>query len=204
MSAPPGDNGIDTNSVISQSSGAAYRQMGDVFAVRYISRGSSEDSGDLTHGEAAGILAGGLALMPVQHVRLSPWQPTGDLGTSDGKAAGALSASVGFPTGVNVWCDLEGVDTSSSAADVTAYADNWAAAVTAAGYVPGLYVGANSGLTADQLGSLNFQHYWKSFSTVPTVTGRGYQLIQSANSQSVDNDKTQNDDKGGSVIWLHP
>lgn len=175
-----------------------------MFALRYLSRGNAELQGDLTHDEAAAILTAGLAVMPVQHVRYPGWQATGDLGTSDGKAAGTLSAGIGLPKGIVVWCDLEGVSTTSTSGDAAAYANNWAAAVSAAGYLPGLYVGYDSRLTADQLGSLSFQHFWKSLSDVPSPTGRGYQLFQSANSQHVDNDVTKNDAKNGMVVWVRP
>ncbi len=125
------------------------------------------------------------------------------LGTTYGSTAAVHSKEIGFPGGVNVWLDLEGVSQQSSAQDVIAYCNAWSDAVTSQGYVPGLYVGANSGFTGDQLASLKCTHYWNSLSNVPDVTGRGYQLIQTAGSSGEDN-TTQNDQKGDAVLWLHP
>jgi hypothetical protein len=78
--------------------------------------------------------------------------------------------------------------------------------VSANDFVPGVYIGANSGLNADQLSNLKFSHFWKSESTVPPVPGRGYQLIQTGAVNvlgiSIDPDTTQNDEKGEAVQWL--
>ena len=75
------------------------------------------------------------------------------------------------------------------------------------GFIPGIYVGANCILSGNQLYSdLKFQHYWKSLSNVPTIPNRGYQLIQSKGATvygvNIDNDTTQNDEQGDSMIWL--
>ena len=114
---------------------------------------------------------------------------------------------MGFPTGVNVWCDLEGAGSAASAQDVIDYCAAWFAAVDAAEFVPGLYVGSAAVLTGPQLYSLPFEHYWKSQSRVPDVPTRGYALIQlfpsvNANGIGIDVDFTQNDNEGGRVQWL--
>lgn len=38
--------------------------------------------------------------------------------------------------------------------------------------------------------------------TVPAIPGRGYQMIQSLNNGTIDDDKTQNDEQGDAVLWL--
>ena len=145
--------------------------------------------------------------MIAQHVLLAGWHPTGALGTQYGTRAAAHAAEIGVPAGVNVFLDLEGIPTKTDPQLVIDYSNNWYDAVLAQGYVPGLYVGADSILTADQLANLKFKNFWKSPSTVPTVTGRGYQMIQSLAAPNyglkhVDNDVTQNDIQGGTAQWL--
>jgi hypothetical protein len=157
--------------------------------------------------EATGILVSGLALMPVQHVRSPGWSPTQNLGQQDGQNAAQNAQVVGFPAGVSVWCDLEGVDRATPARNVIDYCEAWHEGVRAAGYVPGLYVGAGAVLTGRQLLDLSFQHYWRSQSRVPDIPTRGYQLIQlfpsiEINGVGVDIDIAQNDQEGGQAQWL--
>ena len=71
------------------------------------------------------ILNVGLALMPVQHVARAGWSPTKSLGTTYGRNAAAHVREVGFPPGINVWLDLEGVKSSSSHATVIDYCNAW-------------------------------------------------------------------------------
>ena len=205
-SAAPGLLGFDCNTVVTTPVVQQFRSQGYSFCVRYLSR-TSQGSNDLSASEAEVILSAGLALMPVQHVRQPGWQPTGDLGKQDGDAAARNAGAIGFPAGVNVWCDLEGVKPGTSAQDVTNYCNAWFTEVANAGYIPGLYVGAGCVLDEHQLFSLKFQHYWRSQSNVPNVGSRGYQLIQlfpelNKNGIGIDIDVTQNDYKSGQVQWL--
>lgn len=209
MPAAPGLKGFDTNTVLSLSTAQQFVNDGYAFCARYLSRNSSQGSGDLSAAEATNILNAGLSLIAVQHVAAEGWVPTAALGTQYGTNAAANAASVGLPKGMNIWCDLEGVAAGTSAQTVIDYCQAWYAAASAGGYVPGLYVGANAILTGDQLYyNLSFQHYWKSLSRVPDITVRGYQLVQSAtttvNGVSIDGDTTQTDNSGGNVLWLAP
>lgn len=207
--APAGAPGFDADTVITAATAQEFYSQGYRFCVRYLTRSNTESSCDLTAQEAANILAGGLALMPVQHVRSVGWLPTADLGSQDGTEAATNAGTVGFPAGVSVWCDLEGVGSSATAADVTAYCNAWYAAVTLAGYIPGLYVGTSVVLTAQQLYDLPFRSYWKSASNVPEIPVRGYQMVQTldqnlVNGIGIDRDVTQTDNLGGQVQWLAP
>ncbi len=110
---------------------------------------------------------------------------------------------------MNIWCDLEGVDTGTASSIVIDYCQAWYKAVAADGYVPGLYVGANCVLSLQQLYSnLSYKHCWKSMSYVPMVATRGYQLIQvpetTVNCIGIDSDSIQSDNLRGNVIWLTP
>jgi hypothetical protein len=164
--APPSLLGFDSDSIVSAALAQQFCSEGYKFCLRYFSLGGQESPQDLSTQEATDILDSGLALMPVQHVRKAGWLPNGTLGQQYGQDAAANAQSVGFPSGINVWCDLEGAGSAASAHDVIDYCAAWFAAVYAAGYVPGLYVGSAEVLTGPQLYSLPFQHYWRSQSSV--------------------------------------
>ncbi len=205
--AAPNLSGFDTDTVINAQQAAAFITAGYSFCIRYLSLSNGQNTNDLSFNEASVILNAGLALSAVQHVLNPGWVPSTSLGTTYGTNAAANAASIGLPQGMNLWCDLEGVATGTSAQQVIDYCNSWYNSVAAAGYVPGIYVGANCILTGSQLyEDLSFQHYWKSLSNVPEIPNRGYQMIQTLGSPvsgvSIDNDATQNDQKGGAVIWL--
>lgn len=206
QSAPSGRVGFDTDTKLDLATAKLFRQSGYDFCLRYLSL-DNESSYDLDYDEAQAILNAGLALMPVQHVRYAGWMPDAALGTQTGKTAANNAVQVGCPIKVNVWLDLEGISASAMAADVIAYCNSWFDAVAEVGYLPGLYVGANSILDGQQLYSrLKFQHYWHSLSIVPNVAVRGYQMIQSDGSTvhgiGIDKNMTQADADRGQVQWL--
>jgi len=206
QSAPSGRVGFDTDTKLDLATAKLFRQSGYDFCLRYISLGD-ENSYDLDHDEAQDILNAGLALMPVQHVRYAGWLPNASLGTQTGKTAADNAVQVGFPSKVNVWLDLEGISSAAAATDVIAYCNSWYDAVAQVGYLPGLYVGANSILDSQQLySSLKFQHYWHSLSIVPNVAVRGYQMIQTdggtVHGVGIDKNVTQADTDRGQVQWL--
>ncbi|MGH6871963.1 MAG: glycoside hydrolase domain-containing protein [Rhizomicrobium sp.] len=204
VGAPPGTIGFDCDFTLTASDVAGYVSQGYKFCIRYITRAQpTEQSGDLTTSEANTILNGGLALMAVQHVAASPWNPTGPLGTQYGNNAVSCAQEVGLPPGMNLWVDLEGVASGTSSQDVIDYCNAWAAPVAAAGYVPGLYVGADAILNSDELyWDISYQHYWRSGSSVPDVAVRGYQLFQRIGGGDIDQDATKTDNLGGTVLWL--
>lgn len=211
--APPGLKGFDANTTITSSIAQAFAGKGYRFCVRYVGR-TAMASHDLTSQEAKTILENGLALMIVQHVLNPGWSPTADLGSQYGANAAKFSKEIGVPPGVNVWCDLECVAGSSMSADVAAYCNAWYDEVAASGYVPGLYVGDQPGLSASQLfNKLKFQHYWGAYNLnsdqVPAV--RGLQLKQKVGAggtigglttETYDDDFTMNDALGGTALWL--
>jgi hypothetical protein len=202
----PSAQGFDSNTIIDAATARRFFNEGYQFCLRYVSR-MEESANDLTAHEAIDILNSGLALMPVQHVRNPGWSPSEALGREDGENAVSNARGIGFPEGVNIWCDLEGVNNTAEETDVIAYCHAWYGAVFAAGYIPGIYVGANTLLSAEQLYALPFQHYWKSQSNVPEIPIRGYQLVQlfpgiTVNGINIDRDVTQNDNEGGQAQWL--
>ncbi len=204
--APQGLMGFDCDFTLTQQDVASYVSQGYKFCIRYLTRAApTEQPGDLTNDEANTILAGGLALMAVQHVAASPWTPSQSLGAQYGDNAVACAKEVGLPPGMNIWLDLEGVAAGTDAQTVIDYCNAWAAQVAGAGYVPGLYVGAGAILDSDELyWDLQFQHYWRSGSDVPDVAIRGYQLFQRIppGGSDIDQDATKTDSLGGTVLWL--
>jgi hypothetical protein len=208
QNAAPNLLGFDTDTVVSASQAAYFKSKGYSFCIRYLSRNSPQQSGDLCFNEANDILNSGLALSAIQHVSSPGWIPTRRLGTTYGKNAASNAQSLGLPLGMNIWCDLEGVASGTSPNDIIAYCNEWYDAVCNVGYIPGIYVGANCVLTGEELyDNLLFAHYWQSLSNVPAIPTRGYQLVQSLEEDlidglSIDNDTTQNDELGNSMIWL--
>jgi hypothetical protein len=212
QTAPAGLRGFDANTPISASTAAAFWNAGYRFCLRYVGR-TQMASYDLTTSEAQVLLAQGFGLMPVQHVLNPGWAPTQSLGEQYGANAAKFAQQIGFPPGVNVWCDLECVADDAKASDVVAYCNAWYTGVADAGYVPGVYVGYQPGLTGSQLYSnLKFSHYWAAYNVDgdSKPTPRGWQMVQSEGSgtvggvstESYDADKTYVDGKGGAVLWL--
>lgn len=202
---PPPLQGFDTDSVLDEKMVLEFVSRHYGFCLRYLSHEDNASKGDLSADEALLIRQHGLGLMLVQHVRFYPWSPTGALGKEYGQYAVAHAQTVGIPHGVSVWMDLENVNIKSAAQAVIDYCNAWFLAVKDAGYSPGLYVGANSGLSGEQLYQLPFQAYWKSISSVPDIPGRGYQMVQSIPPKAVssklpiaiDSNYATTDNKGG-------
>ena len=80
--------------------------------------------------------------------------------------------ALGIPSGVTIWLDVEGV---TQRPDVQI--NTWAAAMRAAGYDPGAYVGAQSLLTAADWTALAVDRYCRSCSYVPEPS-EGFCLLQ--------------------------
>lgn len=202
------NKGFDTNTKIDTLSKASTLiSNGYSFCIRYLSR-YSEQSGDLDNPEASTILFAGLALMAVQHCESGSWIAGASKGTTYGANAAVNAQNIGLPKGVTIWLDLEEVSSSCSSSDIIAYCNNWYDQVYSYGYEPGIYVGANCGLTGTQLYSnLKFQHYWKSMSTVPSIPTRGYQMVQSATTTvggiSIDPDTITTDSLGGTPHLIY-
>jgi hypothetical protein len=207
--APSGIVGFDTDGIVTPEAAAAFASDGYGFCIRYLSRAEAQGATDLTTSEALDILQAGLALSAVQHPRFPGWTPSRPLGSQDGSRAAQHALGIGFPHGLNIWCDLEGVVASTAPQIVIDYCNAWFDAVSSSGYIPGVYVGSDAILDSDSLyEQLKFSHYWKSLSQVPDIAVRGYQMVQQdehvAHGLSVDDNVTQIDRLGGAVMWLAP
>ena len=212
--AAPGLLGFDTPNPLNPALAQRYFNQGYRFCLRYVSHAEAPSTTytDLTASEAQGIIDAGLALMIVQHPPLEGWVANAQVGEQFGRCAAAHSKDAGLPAGVNVWMDLEGIKTGTSASDVIAFCNAWIANVEAAGYVSGVYIGANPILTADQLyWDVKTKHYWRGGSSVQAgvsadIPPRGYQLVQrvydAGKPNEFDSDYTQTDNFGTGVLWI--
>jgi hypothetical protein len=182
FTAPDGVRGFDTASTVTAIAAAALHKAGYRFCVRYVRRDKPHASA-LSPKEAKSLLNAGLGLMAVQYVESeSSWKPTAGKGSRNGEIAASEAEKLEFPWGITIWCDLEGVEVGTPAQQTIDYCNRWHAAVSSAGYVPGLYVGYRAGLTPLQLyRSLRFTHYWGAYNLnadkYPAV--RGLQMRQS-------------------------
>lgn len=187
FTARDGVRGFDTAETVTPNAIAAFRSHGYRFCIRYLRRDKPHASA-LSAQEAKHLLLAGIGLMLVQYVESdTAWIPGAVKGTRNGGVASTEAAKLGVPSGVTVWCDLEGVKPGTPAQKVIDYCNHWHAAVGAAGYVPGLYVGYHAGLGPNQLyRALRFTHYWAAYNLnsdqYPAV--RGVQMKQSRRRQT--------------------
>ena len=205
--APDGAHSFDCNVKLGQKAIKKLKEAGFVFAIRYIGRKANPASNDLDADEAEKILDGGLDLMAVQHVEREPWEPSETKARPTARMplrTRRRSASRPASTYADLTSPARSVPTPSSK-----YCNAWFKAVSDAGYVPGIYVGANAGLTGDQLyWQLRTKHYWKSGSDVPDIPQRGYCMVQriKAGDQigrvSNSRDLTVTDKFGNTPTWL--
>jgi hypothetical protein len=175
--ATQGAFGFDTDTPLTDAQISVLKaNFNYTFCLRYVSRGPAPAS-DISAGEVGRLLAADVALMLVQHPPLASWTPTTALGTTWGAAAVSNASSAAVAKGVTLFCDLEGVDSSVPASGIIGFCNAWAAIVKTSGFIPGLYVGADCGLTVAELSGLNFPVFWKSCSVVPTPL-QGFSMTQ--------------------------
>jgi Domain of unknown function (DUF1906) len=200
--------GFDLNQPLTASMAAQFKSAGHSFAIRYIPRTAALVKGNLTAAEIEIILGAGLNLMAVQHCALPGWEPNAAMGGQYGQYAATYSQSIGLPARMNIWLDLEGVGPLVKAEDVIAYCEAWFTAVSAVGYVPGIYVGWNIVITDQQLYDLPFAHYWRAYNCEQVVLERGYQIVQHPQQTldriNYDPNTLVADGMGGLPVWLSP
>jgi glycoside hydrolase-like protein len=210
--APTGAIGFDWNGKLTLAQAKQFYNKGYRFCIRYVSRTPGTHQSNLTSGapdlaleETQDILNAGLALMVVQHVDKSGWQPTMSLGKTYGDNAAAIAASAGVLQGTNVWLDLEDIPNGTNQSDIIDYCNTWSDSVIAGGYEPGIYVGFNVWLSPDELFfKLKFKHYWRAAGDIPQISHRGYQLFQHVDKTpdgQLDRNVAVNDAFGDSIVW---
>lgn len=208
---PDGSIGLDLTTRLNRVSAKQYYNKNLRFIIRYVGRDDgSMTYVDLNQEEGQAIIDAGLGLGVVQHPLAEGWRPTRELGIQFGSAAARLCGGAGLPVGVTVWLDLEGVASGCPAQHVIDYCNAWYDEVAAVGYIPGVYIGANPGLTADQLyWELRIASYWRGGSSVSAgvpadIPHRGYQMTQritGAPGSEVDMDVIKTDNFNCAVHW---
>jgi hypothetical protein len=152
-------------------------------------------------------LAAGLACGFVQRCR-GRWHPTGPLGLRTGQEAVENLLDLGVPQGAQAWLDVEG-EMAGTPSEEVAYCEQWAAAVRAAGYLAGRYVGAGSKLDGRAMYALKgITAYWDSLSDVrrqnPLPRGYCMEQVRVVRVGGVDFDLNVvgTDRKGGAPLWM--
>jgi hypothetical protein len=155
--AHTGARGTDSVTLIDSAvKAAALKSSGVDFVLQYL--------GSVTPAILVIILEAGLAFMPVTYAD-----------RFDGHETVQELAALNIPKGATVWLDVEGI-TNLPFVEVMAKADAWGEAVVNAGYIAGIYVGANALMTSTELyGLVHITRYWKSQSR---VTDRGGMLAE--------------------------
>lgn len=202
-------NAFDVNQPLSGAQAAEFKAAGYDTCIRYIPRNASLVAGNLTAPEIAAILGAGLNLGVVQHVAQPGWEPSAELGEAYGQYAAQYCGQIGLPKGISVWLDLEEVASTATTQDVIDYCEAWYGEVLKAGFIPGLYVGWNVKLSAQELYTqLSFKSYWRAYNTDIIVVIRGYSIIQhpqkKLNGITYDPNTIQKDNLGGLPVWLSP
>ena len=114
FTAPSGVRGFDTSETVAARGAALMYRAGYRFAVRYVRRARRHPS-TLTASESRALLNAGLGLMLVQYVESeSSWTPSAAKGRQNGAVAAAEAENLGFPWGITIWCDVEGIAAGTS------------------------------------------------------------------------------------------
>lgn len=183
---PSGTHGGDSNAICTPDIAWRLHATGLRFLLRYLSRTSPQHSGDISGIERSNILGAGLAVGYVQHYPGNGWLPSAARGQAYGVAAAINLKAIGASSGVTVWRDWEGCVTCP-AAECIADMNAWSSQVKSAGFLPGIYVGYNAILDANDLyWRLICQSYWKGASKCPTPVIRGWQMVQTLAPSPVD------------------
>ena len=194
ISATAGLQGFDCDALVGATAARQLAALSYRFAIRYVSRVTPQNAGDLTAGEAETILSAGLALMVVQHCPPSLFTPSADLGAQYGDTAVANARDIGYPSGASLWLDLERMRPGCGVAAICSYANAWSRVVRGAGYLDGVYYSADCPLTPQQLYlDLIATRYWRALSTdSPSIAIRGacmQQFMQSGQTANLDIDR---------------
>ena len=196
--------GFDTASVVSPDNAYALFKMGFSVAFRYGPLPGVGYGSDLSSNELTTLLNTGLMVQLVQHVRYNGWLPSAKQGTSDAQVITQYAQSIGYLQGCHIWYDREGVSTASSADfkdDIVA----WATVIEQAGYLPGLYIGAQANLSGKAAYSISNVYCYMRAANLPslyTPSPRGWAVKQlwdsiTVNDLTVDVDAVLGDNFGG-------
>jgi hypothetical protein len=211
----PACNVVDTNTKLTggRADPAILQKIanaGYAGVIRYVPLPENDPAGDIDAVELNAIIGANLGLLLIQHVygdrQGDPWDPATKDGTASGQAAVASARQAGYAAGAHIYLDLENIDGTTKA--TTVYANAWAAAVTAGGFLAGLYVGFDVPLTPDELYDLpDFNTYWSADGDIQAVSRRGYAVKQGAGIEignvTFDPDIVAPDHEDETPVWMH-
>jgi len=140
-----GSKGADTVVKLTYMDSLKLFDAGFRFVGRYVV--------SLSAAELSDILRAGLAVTLISYA--NSFDPSDEI---------AALQRLGIPKGTVVWLDVEGV--TDDVVTLQNRINTWANALKAAGYIPGLYVGAGALLTSLELYKLAVVRYWHSCSRV--------------------------------------
>lgn len=160
-----GARGIDAVTLISSMDSARRVREAQVdFVVQYL--------GSVTPEIVSYVTDAGCGFMPVTYAD-----------KFDGYATVQQLARLKLPPLTTTWLDVEGVGTIDPLA-LQGKINDWAMAIDAAGFEPGMYVGPNSLLTSIELYRLKVRRYWRSAARIVDRNGElaepacGYCMFQ--------------------------
>jgi len=190
---PVGARLVDCVTALTDTSAAELRRAGVDGAIRYL--------GSVTVAEMGAITVAGLGVMVVTYAD-----------RFDGSSALAELSAIGYPAGATVWLDVECLGAKLETSTIVGEINAWARVVASAGYVAGLYVGANALLTSAELTALLVTRYWRGMSRLVDRAGTlaepapGYCVSQlypttTIVGVSVDVDFAGQDWQGRSASW---
>jgi hypothetical protein len=139
---------------------------------------------DISRGELERILAKGLQLSLVQHVRGTLprylWRPADHDGAADAHHAAGHALGCGFPIGAHLAQDLEACDGRTMGPEIEKYCTDWGNSCKASGLIHRLYVGYAVPLSAQELYELPTPNsYWSDMGD-RHVAVRGFDTKQGA------------------------
>jgi hypothetical protein len=192
--ATMGARGTDSVTPITLLVARSLRLLSNDFCCRYLS--------SITPAELATILSSGLAFIPFTYAD-----------QFDGATTVAQLKALGIPTGATVFLDVEGIGPGITPTQLITKINAWADTVMAAGFIAGLYVGANAQLTSAEVYALHVTRYAKSLSRLMDRFGNlvepdcGWCFIQLYPSTTwagigVDLDFIQSDYQGRFPTWV--
>jgi hypothetical protein len=173
VSLPHAALGFDCFELPTADQYLAMRALGFVFHAGYLDNTTPENLTD--------CLAAGLYWVPVQTARGGGWTPSSETGGEDGARARRDGIRLGLPEGINLFRDFEGCNVLTTNAEMEADSISWCTEMRPSGFVGKVYLGNGLpvGVTPEFLyRKLAYKGYWSSFSLVPDVAVRSYQMRQ--------------------------
>jgi hypothetical protein len=156
--APPGKY-LDASSIVNDIAIKAVKAAKYLGIARYVPLPGVSAAEDISEAELDRILGADLLSWPVQHSRYSGWDPADHDGEADARVACAHAKAAGYPPGVHMALDLEGI--WGSGLSTIVFAKGWQHVVLEEGFRAMLYVGYGVPLHPLDLYSLpGFDQYW--------------------------------------------